>query len=217
MANFDKKVPIYSNYPIYVDNYRELTMDELLNPSGPGVVILDEAYLYIESRTSGKGSNRIWSRILFQSRKDDRDIWIIAQLLSSVDVRFREMAEYIILCERLPGNTRLPLTGFRYTIARITNKGIKKNVKYKALHEVEPFFHLYDTKYKVTEQDQELIAATADSADLYPAVNAEVKEILGKYDIWKISKGFCKDWCREKGLTMKHAEMIYEKIQRLKA
>jgi len=54
MANFDKKVPIYSNYPIYVDNYRELTMNELLNPSGPGVVILDEAYLYIESRTSGK-------------------------------------------------------------------------------------------------------------------------------------------------------------------
>jgi len=215
MMHYNSNVPIHSNFPIKSEMYRPLTISELLEPSGAGVVILDEAYLYIESRTSGKGTNRLWSRILFQSRKDDRDIVIIAQLLSSVDLRFRSMAEYIILCQREPTALKAPLKGFKYTLLERTNFGFRKKTVRVPVDIAQQYFGLYDTNFKVDEMDNELIASNADSTELYPIVDREVQNIIKTTNPRSITQAFCNDYAREKGLTKTHAKMIYERIKRL--
>lgn len=63
-------------------------------------LILDEAYVWLESRTSMKYINIFLTYIVFQLRKTDTNIFITAQDLSTVDIRFRNQYDYIIECER---------------------------------------------------------------------------------------------------------------------
>src|SRR4030043_860537 len=86
--------PIYANYEIRHKKYRALTPELLMDPDLHGAVIcLDEAYAWLESRTSGKDINRYMSYILFQGRKKDIDFYMSEQLLSSVDLRYRDMID----------------------------------------------------------------------------------------------------------------------------
>jgi len=61
------------------------------------IILLDEAYTYLESRISGSDLNRNMSYILFQSRKKNVELYITAQLLHTIDKRFRELSDIFII------------------------------------------------------------------------------------------------------------------------
>jgi len=85
------KDKIYANYKINNEKYCPLKLIDLLELPNNVDVVIDEAYTWLESRTSMSKINLYISYIIFQSRKRNVDIFITAQLESTVDLRFREL------------------------------------------------------------------------------------------------------------------------------
>lgn len=107
-------------------------------------IILDEAYVYLESRTSGRALNRVLSYLLFQSRKTGLDLILTAQLSSTLDVRWRRMADIVIECNCWAGCFQYEIT----LLARGNTTGSRSLVL--PLEKARYFFGLYDTMEKVT-------------------------------------------------------------------
>lgn len=125
------KIQVLSNYKIgkfeiisrdekkfidWEDNCRALEIDEIFDlPYKKCKVILDEGYAYIESRIAMSKLNLYCSYILFQSRKKHIDIIITAQLGSTLDNRFIELADMVVYAKAVKD-------GFKYGIwCRETN------------------------------------------------------------------------------------------------
>src|SRR5574340_1021688 len=77
------------------------------------LVIIDEAYLWLDSRTSSSKTNRTVSYLILQSRKRGFDVLYTAQVKSSVDLRLRELSEIWVYCEKLGLGDKV--RGFTYT------------------------------------------------------------------------------------------------------
>jgi len=92
---------IYSNYKLKLDNYIPLTINDILdmNRLNEGNIFLDEAYTWIEARTSGNALNLLTSYLIYQKRKRLLDIYMTAQMYSSLDKRARKLANIIVMCE----------------------------------------------------------------------------------------------------------------------
>jgi hypothetical protein len=106
----------FSNVKILPFNGREVTMLDRemfkhLADVTNAVVVIDEAYLWMDSRTSVSKENRSISYLILQSRKRKFDVIWCAQLVSSVDKRLRESSETWIKC--MKGKT-----GFRYAVMK---------------------------------------------------------------------------------------------------
>ena len=61
-------------------------------------VILDEAYLMVDSRLSQQGYSRLMTYFMLQSRKRDVDLYVTTQQFENIDVRFRRNANVRALC-----------------------------------------------------------------------------------------------------------------------
>lgn len=97
LASLEQKVPIYANFNIKVPKFKLVNPSELEHLTN-GLIEIDEAYSWFDSRTSGSAENRyLTNRIAFNSRKRGLTVVVSAQLLSSIDVRFRTLAEIIVL------------------------------------------------------------------------------------------------------------------------
>ncbi len=92
---------IYSNYKLELDNYIPLGINHILDMDtlNEGNIFLDEAYTWIEARTSGNALNLLTSYLIYQKRKRFLDIYLTAQMYSSIDKRARKLANIIIICE----------------------------------------------------------------------------------------------------------------------
>ena len=105
---------VYANYTIHVKNFIPLQVEHLIKRERePSLIVLDEGYTWLESRTSGNVLNRLVSHDLFQHRKLHSHYIVTAQLEHSVDNRFRELAEIIIKCKNIGE------MGFKYTIYHV--------------------------------------------------------------------------------------------------
>ena len=96
--------PIFSNYALKFSDIavKPLEIEKLFHSEYQNCcVLMDEAYIYLESRISGSEMNRCLSYVLFQSRKRGVILILTAQLSSSVDVRFRELVDIVIHCEKM--------------------------------------------------------------------------------------------------------------------
>ena len=138
------KRDIYSNFKLKLKNYKPLTVIGLLNLPNNIEVFLDEAYTWLESRVSSKALNRYLSYILFQSRKRTINIYITAQLFSSVDTRFRQQSSIIIFCKRIDD-------GFQYKILNRENNCI--NCLVLPFDKAKQYYKYYDT-YEIVEPFQ---------------------------------------------------------------
>ena len=173
----DSGKPIYANYPIKSDRYIPVT-PELLFEIDTGIIVLDEVYTWLESRTSGKPSSIYLSHILFQSRKRDMDFLITDQLLKTVDVRFRDMRDYDIRCKAIP-NYKNPV-GFKYTIIDLIEKNFVRLFLPVEVAKEKGYFDLYDTYQKVTSIDNEMMTKISSSKKgIVKQVDEVVDEILG--------------------------------------
>ena len=140
------KKPVYANYEIKTPNYHNLEVSNILNLKGSVAVIIDEAYSWIDSRTSQQSSNKVWSYILFQSRHREIDIYLTAQLLQTIDIRYRKMIDVYIYCEQKKG-------AFYYTIY---NKKMVRTGRFKlSFKHAEKYFNLYDTLELIITEEME--------------------------------------------------------------
>jgi len=135
------KRTIYSNYKLDLPNYEDLTLSVLSKLPNNVNVFIDEGYTWLESRISGSKLNKLISYLLFQSGKRSLDIYITAQLFSTVDLRFREQSSLLIYCKKLNEN-------FYYTIYN-REKGTSKQL-FMSYETAEQYFPLFDT-YEIIE------------------------------------------------------------------
>ncbi|MBD3197350.1 MAG: AAA family ATPase [Candidatus Lokiarchaeota archaeon] len=139
------KYKIYSNFNLRLNNYHKLTIKKLLEleESQKSLVFIDEAYTWLESRSSGRSINKLLSYIYFQSRKRNLDFFLTAQLAHTIDRRFREMFDYCIKCE-----TKGPY--FHYAIFNRKRLITRLKLRYD---KAKKYFPLYDTFQIIMEED----------------------------------------------------------------
>jgi len=208
-----KDKPIYSNYKINHPNYHELLPETLLNAEMSGSnIVIDEAYIWLESRLSGKPINLYMSYILFQSRKRNMDIYLTDQILGSIDVRFRLLTDYEIKCKAIP-NSKHP-KGFVYYVIDRTGFRPRMYKNYLPIEAAAKYFDYYDTFELINPIDDELIAKISKSnKNIVKQVDEIVVDILGEYPyLKKFPKGIVADYCLNKDIPKSFVDKVYNSL-----
>lgn len=140
----ESKRMVYSNYWIDMENYKPLEVIDFLNLPNDVDVIMDEGYTWLEARTSSSFLNRYLSYINLQSRKRTIDIYLTAQMFSTIDLRFREQSDVIVKCRHRLRET----SDFFYSFLRVeTEQKSSFLLKYQ---DAKTIFDKYDT-YEIVE------------------------------------------------------------------
>lgn len=147
---------IYANFNIKRMNCHYLEAIDLINLPNEVEVLLDEGYSWLESRISGSDLNRYLSYLYFQSRKRNNNFYITVQMVSSLDKRYRNQADYIIEAN-LIGTIEKP-SAFTYTIIR--TKDLKSVKKRFDIQFAKKYFKLFDTKQIVRPFNQSKLEFT---------------------------------------------------------
>jgi len=95
---------VYSNLKIKHPKIRRLEPENFvdINPKHKkAIILIDEAYAWLDSRMSMSKTNRFLSYVVLQSRKRNMDVWYSTQLSGSVDLRLRELSDIFILCSKV--------------------------------------------------------------------------------------------------------------------
>lgn len=147
------------------------------------LILLDEAYAYLESRVSASELNRLMSYMLFQSRKKSLDLVLSAQLVSSLDKRFRRLANTLIICG-VKTNVE-----FQYRItSRDYNRTITKILPYE---NAKRFFNEYDTNEIIRPENAEVenfFRKKLSGKDKMSQITIISDEIIEKYPDIRITK-----------------------------
>lgn len=98
---YKKNQTVYSNidlkFPYEQLDYNDIVESRLRD----GVVLLDEVHLLLPARLAMRRINReICDGFLSQARKTKVDIYGTTQLPRKVDIRFREEADFVYICEK---------------------------------------------------------------------------------------------------------------------
>ena len=202
----DSKKPVLSNYKIDSDNVHDLEISQLFKlPYEKCLVVLDEAYAYIESRVSMSKLNLYMSYILFQSRKRGIDIICTAQLSSSLDNRFIELADLLIVAQQTK-------TGFRYFV---TNKN-KIRVFNMSFEYAEKIWGKYDTSQVVMPnnmQDLQTQIEVLDRDKLKSKIDLLEKQYLKKYKSIKLSHGSVDNFLLDIGESDVYTSYLYARLK----
>lgn len=211
LATKDER-PIYSNYKLKLKNYHDLKPEMLVSMNKPSLVIIDEAYTWLESRTSGKDINRYLSYILFQSRKRGMDIILTDQLIGTIDVRFRLLTNYEIFAENDGDN-------FIYRIYKKSAFNSFKPLRVIMPYEVaEKLFSVYDSWELINPIDDNLIFNVAeDKSSSIKEVDRIVSVLLKKFEPEEISKGIVSNHCIRHNYPNKYIDLIYNSILEIRA
>lgn len=135
LANIHNK-KIISNFYLSF-KHEKLNIDKFLNQEySDCIILLDEAYVYLESRISMSLQNRLSSYIVFQARKKNVDIYLTAQLLKTIDIRFRDMLNIIVY-------SKLQENSFNYDFYNFTSN--KFNSKSLTFENASKFYKYYNT------------------------------------------------------------------------
>ncbi len=132
---------IYANYKLDIPKYNRLEPADLFKLPNNCEVFIDEAYAWLESRTSGADLNKCSTYILFQSGKRTINIYLTAQLFSSVDIRFRHMSNIIVEVYKYEEEELFEYVFYR----RIKGQLIYQNTWYLPFSNAERYYDIYDT------------------------------------------------------------------------
>jgi hypothetical protein len=195
LANYELKIPNY------VKLKPEMLFDEKLPPS---LVILDEAYAWLESRKSGTPMPIYMSYILFQSRKRFIDILMTDQLEGTIETRYRQMLNWRVECNEEKG------LGFSYYFFKRARGGFLGPFRYfLPLQNAEKIFPFYNTLEIIDPMDKELIyKISEDKQETVDVVDSIVEEILSKFPLNAVKKAVIADYC----LRNKHPHYLVELV-----
>jgi hypothetical protein len=205
MALFDTR-KVLANYEIKSERWSMLEPQMLNDISEPTLVIIDEAYVWLESRMSGGAINRYLSYCLFQSRKRQVDFVLTAQLLSTLDLRFKNMADVYILCDK-------NRNGFVFTVMYPGKRARK--VLTMSLETASKYWDKYDTMQLVSPIDDELLfKVTPDKSSVMPTIDGACSELCQERPAKEWTKGMVADFCLDKLYPNSYVDLIYNRLKR---
>jgi len=228
----DSKTPVIANYDMGIfkmndDGTKELDCDgkAILLERKPNTyllelgqlfhlpfkkckVVLDEGTVYLENRVSMSKLNLYLSYVLFQSRKRGIDIIITAQLANTIDSRFLNLADYIIVCQQTK-------EGFNYFISN-GNIIRKMFIPYR---EASKLFDSYDTGQVIMPphmQDLETQVQILDRKELKKKIDEIEKDFRLKYDTTKtkITHSLINSYLLDEDLSEEYASYLYARLQK---
>lgn len=132
---------LYANYALHGAE-RVNTWDDLFSLSD-GLICLDELQVIADSRAFSKKENLQFSQWLLQTRKIGLDLFFTTQNLNQVDLRVRNVLDYVAILMRK--SRRSPLSQVWIVDFQF---GLPKN-KFPLRHS-EHLYQLYDTYQQVT-------------------------------------------------------------------
>lgn len=150
------KRPVYSNFKLHLPNYVPLDLFDLIDLPNHVNVIIDEAYAWIDSRSSGRAVNKYCSYIILHSRKTFTDFILTTPMFSTIDIRFRKQSNVIIeataIGSQLYHKLKVP-KAFQY---KFVNRETG-TIKYMEIdfYDALPYFDLYDTLETVDSTEKE--------------------------------------------------------------
>lgn len=201
------KRPVYANYRIGIDRWAALQPSMIFDLQDC-LVVMDEMYLWLEARVSSAKLNEYLSYMLFQSRKNATDYIGTAQIFGTVDVRFREMADYIVMA-RNDARARC----FRYEVLK--NSSIRPMVKRLSLSydDASKVFPLYDTKEKIPIPPDTLGGAVLDKREILPEVEKHISTMLEKAAARSWTRSAVEAYCVRAGLPRQYSSVIYGELR----
>ena len=199
---------LYANYRIRRKGWHDLKPEVLITlDEEPSLIIMDEGYTWLESRTSSSHLNRYLSYILFQSRKRQMDIIITAQLSRSIDVRFRLMANFDVYCEATDD-------GFYYEITKLSARRIYQPLRYLLpFEEAEKIYPKYETYEKIPIDKNLIEDISTDKSEVIEEVDIVVEKLLKIAPARKWTKGAVTDYCLRNDIARHRAELIINAIK----
>jgi hypothetical protein len=218
----ESEVPVYANFHLYFDRVRNITLDfypeftlltpEMLNTLNTGSSVgIDEAYTWLESRVSGsKAMNMYLSYIVFQARKKNMGLYTTSQLIESLDIRYRLMANYELYCENVD-------EGFKYEFKKISRYHNYHPIVFTIPYEVaESYYQIYDTNELLNPiDDNMLFDISKDKAPMLEEIDSIVDVLLKKNAANKYTKGMIEVWClkQKPPIPKKMADRIYNAMK----
>jgi len=132
---------IHLNFPYKPLTYELLQMyanDEKLFVNA--VFIIDEAYIFFDARESMSKKNKIIAQVVLQSRKKSIKFLISTQNFLQIDVRVRNMTDYVVLCKSIfVGDNHYVNLTYQFEDDYGTTQ--KRLYRYHA----NPYYELYNT------------------------------------------------------------------------
>lgn len=141
--NYLKGKKIFSNYELKFPHTKVKELDDLLNMK-EGFAGMDELWLWVDCRASASKKNRVISAILLKSRKRGIHICYVTQAFRQVDVRIRNVTDFI----------GIPMLSPREDWCRfnvITNPGFDLVKSYT--FPTAKYFQLFDTREEIDPMD----------------------------------------------------------------
>lgn len=213
---YHKSTDIYSNYHLDLENAHDIGPHDV-SQIREGLLLIDEAYTWIDSRESQDDLNKFMSKMLFQSRKRDMDIIISAQLTHSVDLRFRDLSDIIISAEGK--RTKKGSDGVeRYAFKYLVDNGRDVRTMFIVDKLCKILYDIYDTK-EFPDQQENVSEYEAKKTDdliekglniIKDEFGENAAELIGK----DLSKGVVKTTLLDNGL--KNKDVIGRVYYRLK-
>lgn len=201
-------VPVFSNYKINLENCHDLNLSEIAEMVNPCLTIMDEVYIFLESRTSGKETNRYLSYILYQSRKRELDFIVTAQDISTIDVRWRQQADFIISAYRMDND-------FYYDIFEQGGIFIC-TIRIPFEYAEAEIFPLYNTLEKIeTTKDISKEFTLLEPQNEEKAISELISKLESEMPLKFWSKDMIKDVIAAERWPMSYADKVFARAKRI--
>jgi len=176
MFKMGVELPVYHNIDLWLPFARRVDVGELLDLEGleSGLMVMDEAYSWLESRVSSSNLNRYVSYFIFQSGKRGVDVVATCQLGSSIDLRFYDLAHIIVLA-RKQGD----LERFQYQMAVRCGGGVRVVTNYLSFKDAGLFWDVYDTGKPVAPLGLKALQFEMDKFSTVK-INVRVDDLVGR-------------------------------------
>jgi len=174
--------PVFSNTPLNIPQYRELRIESFVDMPEFAVMVIDEAYTSIDSRTSMSARNIRLTQQAFQMRKATRTLFITAQQQKAIDSRYRKEWNRLIFCSRVPDNSKAEEKWdfqYEFRIKDLAGRVFNSQISLE-FEDVKKYFSLFDTYHIVEPIDKDLLEykMIRKNADAYFEKCNQIAEIV---------------------------------------
>lgn len=214
-----ERLPIYANFTLRYPDVKKVSVSDLLDLEGlkTGLLLGDEIYTWLESRVSSSLLNRYCSYFLFQSGKRGVDVIATAQLGSSVDLRFFDLANIIVSAFKNEKDRR-----FEYEYLTRCGRGVRVSNYSLSFADAGLFWDDYDTGEPVAPLGLKELQFEMDKFDvekINKRVDVVVERLLkeserfGWIDAGKVFRYQVEDWLLCVGEPLRLAPLVTNRLK----
>lgn len=137
LLSYRTKMPVYTNYETSFGQ-KVTKWDELIKIDN-GIVCLDEVHaIGFDSRTSAKSfSQAKRTHFILQTRKKNMLVLYTSQHIRQVDLRLRNITDYLILCSK-KGET------INNQVIKYLSDEIGRNIRLLEVSKIYPWYNTYE-------------------------------------------------------------------------